>query len=107
MVLRILLARVCLALDFAPVPSPVSTASKKVGFPASVSAISGDEGVASRDSEEQQDNLANWEGMVSVSRDGGRRALGRGASVRKDMQAGFTVLPGGGVYLRLRQWEEE
>lgn len=24
----------------------------------------------------------------------------------KDMQAGFTVLPGGGVHLRLRKWED-
>ncbi|CAN0544423.1 unnamed protein product, partial [Ectocarpus sp. 12 AP-2014] len=58
--LRILLARICLALDFSP-------------------AI-------------DESGAAGSQGAVD-------------AGLTKDMQAGFTVLPGGGVHLRLRKWE--
>ncbi|CAM9236940.1 unnamed protein product [Ectocarpus sp. 13 AM-2016] len=58
--LRILLARICLALDFSP-------------------AI-------------DESGAAGSQGAVD-------------AGLTKEMQAGFTVLPGGGVHLRLRKWE--
>ncbi|CAM9273988.1 unnamed protein product [Ectocarpus sp. 4 AP-2014] len=58
--LRILLARICLALDFSPAVD--------------------------------ESGVAGSQGAVD-------------AGLTKDMQAGFTVLPGGGVHLRLRKWE--
>lgn len=63
--LRILLARICLALDFS-LPS---------------------------------DDDATDESGAAGSQGAGH------AGLTKDMQAGFTVLPGGGVHLRLRKWE--
>ncbi|CAM9685561.1 unnamed protein product [Hapterophycus canaliculatus] len=67
--LRILLARLCLALDFSPADPVVADTT-----------------------------------AAASSSDTITRLQGSGGG-NKDMQAGFTVLPGGGVHLRLQKWQ--
>eukprot|EP00752_Nemacystus_decipiens_P013048 g11543.t1 len=126
--LRILLARVCAALDFSPAASPPAAASTTTtavvaGVPketnvgveeATTLAVEG--GAKGRDGFGGREEAVSGSTGGDVTAGGGRTPTegwegavggrGRGpGSGGKEMQAGFTVLPGGGVHLRLRKWK--
>lgn len=128
MALRILLARVCAALDFSPAASPAAAAGggqteTGVGVEeATAPAAEGGTVVEARDGFRGREEALSgstggdvtaplvgggassegWRGVVGGGGGGGGESPGGGG---KEMQAGFTVLPGGGVHLRLRKWK--
>lgn len=131
--LRILLARVCAALDFSPAASgaaaPAAAAAKaavtgdpketgvgvqgasatppaegptekRAGFRERQEASSGSAG-----GDVTPSGGASKEGWRETAVGGGEGGGGGIPGGGKEMQAGFTVLPGGGVHLRLRKWK--
>lgn len=124
--LRILLARVCAALDFSPAAAPAAAATaavvasglrengERVNETATPPAEGGTEAPGGCRGRKEalsgstvggyvttggRASKEGWGGVVAGGE--GRSPIGGG----KEMQAGFTVLPGGGVHLRLRKWD--
>lgn len=133
--LRILLARVCAAFDFSPATSDTDAVTAAAGVPiqgvSTAVAATGLGGAAasppleSEETERQEMFQQPYQGGKVLNMHGGREkrkpctevsgesggsgmvgASGSVGSGSKEMQAGFTVLPGDGVHLRLRRWEE-
>eukprot|EP00903_Cladosiphon_okamuranus_P014695 g13621.t1 len=125
--LRILLARVCAALNFSPAATPVASAATAAVLSRSRENGEGINETATPPVEGRTEapggccgrsqalsgsanggyvtgggaSKEGWRGVVAGG-GGGEGSPGGGG---KEMQAGFTVLPGGGVHLRLRKWE--
>ena len=117
-VLRTILARLCLALDFSPA---VAATVQDERFPDAVAVRQGggngdgdggDYGCATRTAARDGEGARGSASPSRTSKSESGEVVATGGSSPslgsegggKEMQAGFTVLPRGGVHLRLRLW---
>lgn len=115
--LRILLARICVALDFSPaLPTPPAAhpyGENPVEVSRGCTTAQNLVRVVSRDNAATdavqsaggvEGGVAAWDGKEKGRYEPPQPGWGGG---HKEMQAGFTVLPGDGVHLRLMKWTDD